>query len=119
VDSWDSPFRKTELTPGDQIIAVNGSPVVGPSSLEQTQRMLPRCVGQYAEHQAWPDAGARSGDLLKLTVMRRKLFEAGWLTFDVSAELAPAPQYRTADERPAMGPGGPNIMTNDGFYNGS
>ena len=39
---WDSGFRGSGLKIGDQILSVNGKPIVKPDKLEDLQRMMPK-----------------------------------------------------------------------------
>ena len=41
---WDSGFRGSGLRIGDRIVAVNGVPVTKPSTLQETQRALPKSI---------------------------------------------------------------------------
>ncbi|PYS88276.1 MAG: hypothetical protein DMF64_20920 [Acidobacteria bacterium] len=112
---WDSSFRGSRLTIGDQIIGVNGVPIVKPEQVEDVQRMLPMLVGQYAESQFWAQQGAKEGEPLTLTVRRRKLPGQGWETLETRGELRAERRYLNEQERWVLGPGGPDNYAHDGF----
>ena len=71
--AWDSGFRGTGLLVGDEILAVGGEPVPRPMSAEETRRIKPRLIGQYAEDQPWTEAGLEDGAPIALTVRRRRM----------------------------------------------
>lgn len=112
---WDSGFRASGLRVGDQIVAVNAAPVVRPEKREDLQHMLPMSVGQYAEYQDWQKRRAKEGDLLALSVRRRRVPGEGWETFDVRGALRAERRYLNEQERLTLGPGGPDNFAYDGF----
>lgn len=114
MDCWDSPFRATELTIGDRIVAVNGAAVQKPADPAELSRRLPNMVGQYAEYQAWEAAALSAGAPIAFRVRRRNQ-PGGWRALDVTAGLAESQQYRNAGNRPVLGPGGPDASGYDGF----
>ena len=107
---WVSPFRTQDIVVGDEIVAVRGVPV----DVAAVGGALSQLVGQYAETSAFETAGLRAGDTLALT-LRRRAYPQGWRTVEVGAPLAQKVGWRNADNRPILGPGGPDTMTSDGF----
>jgi hypothetical protein len=98
---WDSNFRKSGLDIGDYITAVNGKP------LDREKHY--KAVGQYAENQLWDEIGATAEQPITLTVMR------DGKTFDVKGKLHAHYFYYDAEQKPAIAPGGPARLSNDGF----
>ncbi len=112
---WDSGFRATGLAIGDEIVAVNGKPIVKPADESDVQKMLPKCVGQYAEAQFWAEAGAHEGDIVALTVRRRRVGDAGWDTHEFKAPLRRQQFYLDPNGRRMFSPDGPPRDEYDGF----
>ena len=106
---WMSPFRATDLQVGDTITVVDGVPF----DPTVTGTKASRLVGQYAEYQGFDIAGHKLGDPVKLAVLRTDA--AGDRSFEVSAPLAERRDWRNADNRVLMGPGGPDYLSDDGF----
>ncbi len=94
---WDSRFRDAELRIGDLIVALDGVPYAA----ENRSETAPRAVGQYHEAYFWQDKGAADGDEIALTVVR------GTDELEVRGNLREEVFYRDAEERTALGPGGP------------
>jgi hypothetical protein len=111
---WDSGFRGTGLALGDRIIAVAGAPLVVPTDPAKRSRALSRMIGQLNEQDEWREAGRKDGDPLTLTVRRRRP-PTGWETIDITGKLRAERFWRNADNRPIIGPGGPDQMEHDGF----
>jgi hypothetical protein len=101
---WDSDFRTTDLRIGDRVIAVDGTSLA--------EQLLPgkfgNLVGQANESLGWQTAGAQAGQAVALTVRR------GDEQLDMSARLLAKRLYRQGD-KPALAPGGPARLENDGF----
>ena len=94
---WDSRFRDSDLAIGDLIVALDGVPY----TTENRSETAPRAVGQYHEAQFWRDKGANDGDEIALTVLR------GSEELEVRGGLRAEVFYYDAEERVALGPGGP------------
>ena len=109
--AWDSAFRATGLSIGDRIVAVNDQPIVRSAD----GKVLAGSIGQFDESQRWTAVHAHAGDALKLSIRRRNIGASGWQTFDFTAKLVPQPAYKTSEGRPALAPGGPDLMASDGF----
>lgn len=101
---WDSDFRSTDLRIGDRVIAVDGASLA--------EHLVPgkfgTIVGQANESLGWGAAGAHAGQTVLLTVLREDA------QLEISARLMPERLYRAGD-KPAMAPGGPVRLENDGF----
>lgn len=110
---WHSGFRGSGLRVGDRIVAVNGTAFARPADLRETQKTLPRCVGQIAETQVWKEQGMPEEAPLRLTI-RRRAASAGWQEQEVVGALRSACLYQNATGRYTLGPGGPDEMVNDG-----
>ncbi len=107
--AWTSPFRGTGVEVGDEVVAVDGRAF----DATATGMAVARLAGQYAESQGFDAAGRKPGDPLRLTLARR---DAGTETrFEASAPLAERRDWRNADNRVLVGPGGPDYLSNDGF----
>lgn len=63
---WNSDFRNGGLLVGDQIVALNGKPVVRPDAVADRQCLTQTFAGQYAEAQRWSAAGAHAGSAVTL-----------------------------------------------------
>lgn len=98
---WDSDFRRSDLDVGDFVLGVNGKP------LDRVKHY--QAVGQYAEAQLWDAIGATDGQTVTLNVRR------GQDTFDVAGQLHAHYFYYDAAKKPALAPGGPTSLVNDGF----
>ncbi len=94
---WDSSFRDTDLRIGDLIVALDGVAYTE----ENRSQTAPRAVGQYHEAYFWQDKGVADGDEIALTVLR------GSDELEVRGNLRADVFYYDAEERPALGPGGP------------
>lgn len=116
--AWDSPFRGTGLHVGDQIMAVNGQPIVSASiTLAEQTKLTPTLIGQYAEHQGFEAAGLRQGSTLTLSV-RRRASTQGWAELNVQAPLAERTTHRNAANQELLGQGGPQTYDSDNFNSG-
>jgi hypothetical protein len=98
---WDSNFRKSGLDVGDYILAVNGKP------LDREKHY--KAVGQHAENQLWEEIGATAEQPVTLTAVR------DGKTLEVKGNLHAHYFYYDSQKRPAIAPGGPARLTNDGF----
>ena len=107
---WTSPFRATAIHVGDVILAVNGAAV----DAGVTGGAASQLIGQYAETSGFEKSGLKAGNALELTV-RRRAFPQGWQDSATAAPLAERIAWRDEDNRPILGPGGPDAMTSDGF----
>lgn len=99
---WDSDFRKSGLDIGDYIVGVNGKPL--------DREKHSKAVGQYAENQLWDEIGATTEQPITLNVIRD-----GKTSFDVQGKLHAHYFYYDAAQKPALAPGGPTRLSNDGF----
>lgn len=101
---WDSDFRR-ELRLNDLITGVNGQPL---TALLQPGKVYAG-VGQPGERTYWEQVGAIAGSEVALTVVRddADVVATGHLGTDWF--------HYDADGRPAIGPGGPARLANDGF----
>lgn len=114
---WYSGFRGSGVLETDQIVAVDGEPIVRPASQEDLQRATPIAIGQFQEYQAWQAKGltdADEGRKVKLTVRRRAAGE-GWESHDIEGTLGLAYGWRDDDNRPILGLDGPVSAASDGF----
>lgn len=101
---WDSDFRR-ELRLNDLVIAVDGRPLdalLKPGSLYAG-------VGQPGERTYWEQIGAGAGSEIDLTVVRDGVEAVA------SGRLGTDWFHYDAEGRPAIGPGGPARLANDGF----
>ncbi|MDY7225325.1 hypothetical protein [Hyalangium rubrum] len=112
---WHSGFRGTGLRVGDQIIAVDGTPVTFPSELRELQRLRPTLVGQYQESKRWEERGATEDTPVTLTVRRRRVPGQGWETLEFRGRIRAERVYSSATGRRLIGSGGPDSMAHDGF----
>jgi hypothetical protein len=112
---WNSGFRGSGLEIADQIIAVNGKPIVKPRDLRELQIASPRYIGSYQESQTWTEAGAREGDSVMLTVRRRAFPGQGWRQLEIQGRLNLDRVFQFNGRR-LYGPGGPDQMANEGTY---
>jgi hypothetical protein len=112
---WDSGFRGTDLRIGDRIVAVDGTPFALPSNPSDRGKRVSQAVGQYDEARFWADAGAHTGQTVRLTVRRRNRGGTGWQQQEIAGTLQPKADYRDADNEPLMCPGGPRQMGRDDF----
>lgn len=110
---WDSTFRAAGLRPGDEIIAVDGAPVLrhGTEGAPPTWEH----VGQYGEHQRHAREGRKEGAPLRLTV-RRRLRPQGWEQLEITGTLRADRVWCNDEDRQLVGAGGPDRMASDGFY---
>ncbi|MBI2900693.1 MAG: hypothetical protein HYY17_10955 [Planctomycetes bacterium] len=113
--NWDSGFRGVDLRIGDRILAVNGHAIVRPKDLRETQRSLPRMIGQYAESQAWAEQKARDGTVVTLKVSRRSPGGEGAQVVEVRGALRAERLYVNKSNANTLGPGGPVGRSSDGF----
>ena len=108
----DSTFRAAGLRVGDEIIAVDGAPIVrhgtpgAPPIYEH--------VGQYGESQRWAREGRKEGAPLRLTVRRRRR-PAGWEQLEIAATLRNTRVWCNDADRNTVGEGGPDRMASDGY----
>jgi hypothetical protein len=101
---WDSDFRRN-LRINDLIVGVNGqslAPFLAPGQMGKG-------VGQHAETSYWTDIGAKPDDAITLSVIR----DGEPLTVEGKVRLESF--YYDAHGKPAMAPGGPQRLANDGF----
>lgn len=112
---WDSGFRNSGLRANDRVVAVNGTRLQRPADAQALSKALPSMLGQYQEAQYWQQQGATDGQTLRLTVRRRNMPGDGWQELDVQGCLRLQRSWRNADNRPLMGPNGPQA----GGYEGS
>lgn len=98
---WDSDFRRSGLDVGDFILGVNGKP------LDRVKHY--KAVGQYAESQLWDEVGATTEQAITLNVRRDQKI------FNVVGKLHAHYFYYDAAQKPALAPGGPTSLANDGF----
>ena len=114
--AWDSGFRDTGLQVGDQIIAVNRTPITRPDTPAQRAQRLQHGIGSLGEAQGWATAGLREQSPVTLTLRRRACPGIGWQVVSATGSLRPDRGWRDAANNPVMGPGGPKEMfENDGF----
>jgi hypothetical protein len=104
---WDSGFRGTDLRIGDRITGVDDHPY----TLDNRKELLAHgsAIGNYAESTYWEKHGGREGKRITLHVWRKGK------TFDVTGTLRADRFYYARDDKPALGPGGPPRLVNDGF----
>lgn len=102
--TWDSGFRGSGLLEGDIITAVDGRPVA-----VEDEATSAREIGRYQESAGWGEAGAREGQIVRLTVDRWGAVH----TFE--GRLQAERFHQTADGRRALAPGGPDRSARDGF----
>lgn len=102
---WDSGFRRSGLALGDLVVGVEGR------SLDAILKpgLLSKGVGQYAEHQYWAEIGATPERPVALNVLR------DGRPLEIRGTLHPPLFYYDAERRPALAPGGPARLANDGF----
>lgn len=106
--NWDSPFRETGLAIGDRIVAVDGERLeAGSEEIKRRQH-----VGSFSEQERWKKRGAREGQAVVLTVLRRGE------EVEVSGALRAKRSWRSDDNRPLLAPDGPVTISNDGFAGG-
>jgi hypothetical protein len=113
---WDSGFRPSELRPGDEIVAVDGTPLTELAQ-KHGKASLP---GQDQEHTAWQAAGVSDSHPLNITVRRRQPPRApgpgvGHVQFVVTGRLRAERVHQSPDGRRLLGEGGPPRLSNDGF----
>lgn len=106
--NWDSAFRESGLAIGDRVVAVDGERL-DPAS-EDFKRH--RYLGAFTEHERWKKRGAREGQPVVLSVLRRG--EA----LEISGSLRAKRSWRSDDNRPLLAPDGPITLSNDGFAGG-
>lgn len=101
---WDSGFRP-HLRINDLIVGVNGQSL---APFLQAGKMG-KGVGQHAEPSYWVDIAATPDEAIVLSVLRdgEPVEVRGKLHYDYF--------YFTLDGKPAMAPGGPQRLSNDGF----
>ncbi|MGI9543429.1 MAG: hypothetical protein ACR2MX_09230 [Cyclobacteriaceae bacterium] len=100
---WDSDFRNSELQIGDLIVGVNEV------SYKKGTTEASKAIGQYAEATHWEKADAKDQQTITLKVKRNQ--ESLSITGKIQAHRF----YYDANERRALGSGGPDRMVNDGF----
>lgn len=110
---WDSAFRAAGLRLGDIIVAVDGKALVP----YRTPGAPPTSslVGQYGEPATWASAGKKEGDLVRLTVRRRRPRQ-GWESVEIAAPLQSTRTWVNDADRWILGDGGPDRMANNGGY---
>jgi hypothetical protein len=101
---WDSDFRRN-LRLNDLIVGVNGQSL---SAFLQPGKMG-NGVGQYGESQYWVQIGATPDQVVTLAVLR------DGEPIEVEGRVQLECFYYDALGKPAMAPGGPQRLTNDGF----
>lgn len=114
--AWDSGFRGSRLRVGDRIVAVDGVAVTRPTDLPELQRLRPRMIGQEQESAEWIARGKKDGSPLRLRVRRRASPGDGWLELEVDGTLRADRSWSNGAQRPIFGPGGPERLERDGFY---
>jgi hypothetical protein len=105
--AWDSGFRGTDLRIGDRITGIDDHQYTRAERKELNAHGT--ALGGYAEPQYWEKHGGREGKRVTLHVWRKGK------TFDVTGTLRADRFYYTRDDKPALGPGGPPRIGNDGF----
>ncbi len=101
---WDSGFRGTDLQIGDRIIGVEG-------------RVFDRGTGDRheaspfgsAEDQYWQSRSVKDGQRITMSVWRDEI------TFEIPGFVRAERSYTSAKGRRVIGPGGPELTTDDGF----
>jgi hypothetical protein len=101
---WDSDFRRN-LRINDLIVGVNGQPLA--PFLQPGQ--MGKGVGQHAEPSYWTDIGAQHDEVIALSVLREGE------PVVVEGKLHLEYFYYDALGKPALAPGGPPRLSNDGF----
>ncbi len=102
---WHSGFRGTNLCIGDRVLGVNGQRY----DKGQRKSFVHKAFGSYSEGQHWTEIGAKDGQTVTVTVKR------GSEVLDVQGVVRAERTWRNDNERPTLGPGGPETLTNDGF----
>ncbi len=105
--AWDSGFRGTELRIGDRIVGIDAHVYTRGERKELLAHGT--AIGNYAESSYWAQRGAADGRMVTLHVWRKGK------TFDVTGALRAERFYYADDGRPALAPGGPPRLGNDGF----
>lgn len=108
---WDSGFRETGLRVGDQIIAVDGAPVIETSATGAHNRQ----VGRDQEAAHWQSVGAGDRHPVKLTIRRRRITGVGWDQHDVDGQARSERSYANAEGRRLIGDSGPERLAKDNF----
>ena len=111
--NWDSGFRGTDLRIGDRIIGVNGE------RLDREKRrpgIYPGpAIGAHYESQYWSKHGTSDDTDVTLTVYRRGRYLRPAESVDIRGKLRAERSYYSAEGRKVLGPGGPDLLRNDGF----
>ncbi len=102
---WDSDFRNTDLRPGDTILGINDILY----QKEFRQQEMSRAMGGPMEPAHWQEQGAGDGHTINLNVWR------DGQTLNISGKIHSHRFYYDAHQKPALGPNGPNRISNDGF----
>ncbi len=108
---WDSGFRDTALRVGDDIIAVDGAPVIAAVASGDHNRQ----VGLDQEPAHWQSKNAADGQPVKLTVRRRKIPGTGWEMLDIAGQARAERTYVNGEGRRLLGDGGPQRLDRDEF----
>jgi hypothetical protein len=102
---WDSDFRNSELQLGDIITGVDDKHYLK----EAREKEFPKAIGNYLESTYWQEQGGKDGQTIRLHVLR----DGKPLT--IAGKIRQHLFYYDANQKPAMGPGGPARLSNDGF----
>ena len=107
---WDSGFRDSGLAVEDRIVALNDAPLALPEDPKARRIARDRMIGGLLESALFAEMGLKDGSPLKVAVLRRNLAGRGWKRLDLTGSVRAERAYYTADERPALAPGGPERM---------
>src|SRR5205085_1083497 len=103
---WDSGFRDTALRIGDRVIGVDGI------AYDRAARasFSYKGIGQCSEDQRWASVGAQDGTNTVLLVYRESE------TLEIAGTVRAKRFWSNAGGRRIIGPGGPQELASDGFY---
>jgi hypothetical protein len=103
--AWDSTFRDTDLRIGDRIVGVDDDVY----RRSDRRDLATFAVGSWGEPQYWERRGRGDGDKVTLRIWRRGK------QISIEGKLRADRFYYTPKGRAALGEGGPDRLTNDGF----